>query len=200
MYRAICLLGILCIWIPAPGFSADVVLEQIISREHPQFNAAQARLAAGRDGLVYLGSIGPDNTAYVVRMTRSGHDKFGGAVTYALANVAANRDGVVATANGHFAHKVTLYDQNLKQYGEAADFLVGDNVGWDAPSHVEAGESGDFYGVDKHRDRILRITPRGKVLQAYPIPREPEGHAGLVENFRVCEKLQAFYVVGSRHA
>jgi outer membrane protein assembly factor BamB len=195
MYRAICLLGILCIWIPAPGFSADVVLEQIISREHPQFNAAQARLAAGRDGLVYLGSIGPDNTAYVVRMTRSGHDKFGGAVTYALVNVAANRDGVVATANGHFAHKVTLYDQNLKQYGEAADFLVGDNVGWDAPSHVEAGESGDFYGVDKHRDRILRITPRGKVLQAYPIPREPEGHAGLVENFRVCEKLQAFYVV-----
>jgi outer membrane protein assembly factor BamB len=189
------LLGLVWICISCPAFGADVALEQVISREHPQFNAAQAKLAVGGDGLVYLGSIGPDNTAYVLRMTREGGDKYGAAVTYALANAAANKDGVLATANGHFAHKVALYDRTFKPSAEAADFLVGDHVGWDAPPHVEAGESGDFYGVDQHRDRILRISPLGKVIKAYPISRQPEGHAGLIDDFRVCEALEAFYIV-----
>src|SRR5690349_10478882 len=110
------------------ALAADVVLEKVISREHPQFNAAQAGLTVGQDGLVYLGSNGPVNTAYVIRTTREGTEKFGGSVTYALAGVAANKDGILATANGHFAHKVVLLDKAFKQYAEQNDFLVGDNV------------------------------------------------------------------------
>jgi len=172
----------------------EVVLEQIISREHPQFDPAAAMMTAGGDGSVYLGSIGPENTAYVLRASPDGKSLFGGSVTYALNGIAVNRDGVLATANGHFAHKIALYDKQFKQFAEASDFRVGDDVGYDAPSHVEAGESGDFYALDKHRDRIVRLSAQGKVITAYPVPREPAGNAGMVDHFRVCEKLERFYL------
>jgi outer membrane protein assembly factor BamB len=172
-----------------PG--APVVLEQIISRENPAFRA-EASLAAGRDGRVYLTS-GSGDASYVLRLNRDGTGKRGAPVVYAAANATANRDGLIATANGHFAHKVALYEADFSSRAGADDFLVSDQVGWDAPAHVEAGESGDFYGVDQHRDRIVRISPAGKVLKAYPLPREPEGHPGLVEDFRVSETTDTFY-------
>src|SRR5436190_1091645 len=145
----------------------EVVLRQVISREHPDFDPARAMLSVGRDEKVYLGSVGPGNTGYAIRTLLDGRERFGGSVAYALNGVAANKDGVLATANGHFAHKVTLYNSQFQQTAEVTDFLVSDAVGYDAPAHVEVGASGDFYGLDKHRARILRISADGKVLKAY---------------------------------
>src|SRR5581483_10729198 len=65
----------------------------------------------------------------------------------------------------------------------------------DAPAHVEAGASGDFYGLDQHRGRILRLSDSGKVIRAYALPREPKGAGGIVQDFRVSEKAKAFYLL-----
>jgi RNA polymerase sigma factor (sigma-70 family) len=177
---------------PLPA-GPEVVLEQIISREDSRFSCPHASLNVGRDGLVYLSSGG--NDSYVLRIGRDGKGKYGQPIVYAAKNAAANADGVVVSANGHFAHKVTIYDRQLHQTAEVADFLVNDQVGWDAPSEVEAGAGGDFYGLDQHRDRILRINPAGKVVQAFAIPREPAAPQGQMENLRVCEPKQVFYIL-----
>ncbi len=170
-----------------------IELIQIISRENPTFKALDARLTVGRDGFVYLCSGG--NNSYVLRLRTDGSDRVGGKVFHAAGNATANRDGVIAVANAHFGHKITLYGRSFDEFAEVADFLVGDKVGWNAPPHVEAGASGDFYGIDPYRDRVLRLSPLGKSITAYAIPREPAGSGGLVEDFRVCEKLEAFYLV-----
>ena len=56
-------------------------------------------------------------------MTPAGEKKFGGGAGHALANAVANKDGILATANGHFAHKVALYDKDFKPTAAAEDFL-----------------------------------------------------------------------------
>jgi outer membrane protein assembly factor BamB len=167
-------------------------LEQIISRENPAFQPLSARLTVGRDSFVYLCSGG--NTSFVLRLRPDGSDKVGGNVVYAAGNATANRDGVLATANAHFAHKITLYGRGFDEQAAVADFLVSDAVGWDAPPHVEAGASGDFYGADPHRDRILRVSPDGKLIKAIGIPHSPTGPGGDIEDFRVSEQLEAFYL------
>jgi outer membrane protein assembly factor BamB len=166
--------------------------EQIISREDPAFHCRDARLTVGRDGLVYLTS--GHQAGYVLRLSRDGRTKHGSPVVYATHNATANTDGVVATANAHFNHALNLYDKKFRHLAAANDFLVSDQVGWDAPAHVEAGASGDFYGVDQHRDRMLRVSPWGRLVTAYPIPHEPQGAPGLVEDFRVSEQKQTFYL------
>ena len=173
-----------------PGALAET-REQIISREDPAFRCRDARLTVGRDGMVYLSN--GHQTGYVLRLSRDGRTKHGSAVVYAIHNATANADGIVATANAHFNHALNLYDKNFRHLAAANDFLVSDQVGWDAPAHVEAGASGDFYGVDQHRDRILRVSPWGQLVTAYPMPHEPPGAPGLVEDFRVCEQNRTFY-------
>jgi hypothetical protein len=168
------------------------VVEQIISRENPDFSV-DAPLTMGRDGRVYLASGG--NHSFVLRFERDGTGRSGGPVTYACANATANAQGVTATASGHFAHKVTLYDREFKEIAHVGDFLVNDQVGWDAPAHVEAGPGGDFYAVDQHRNRVVRISPAGKVVTSYLLPREPEGGQGLVEDFRVWEGGETLYAL-----
>ncbi len=186
-----CFLMAVLLGLPATA-RADVTLEQIISREAPAFGVRQARLTVGQDGMVYLSAVG--TPGYILRLSRDGTDRFGGVAVYAIANATANADGVVASANGHFAHKVVIYDRQLHEQAAAADFLVNDQVGWDAPGHIEAGPSGDFYVLDQHRDRIVRVNAAGKVLRAYPFARVPAGSEGLVRDFRVCEKTEAFYL------
>src|SRR5438309_4504158 len=100
----------------APSQAAEVSLEQVISREHPSFRPSVARLTIGRDGKVYLASPG-NQGGYILRLDRDGSSRYGGEAVYALGNATANASGVVASANGHFAHKVTLYDAALKQTG-----------------------------------------------------------------------------------
>jgi outer membrane protein assembly factor BamB len=165
-------------------------LEQVISREDPKFDCARARMTIGHDGMVYLTSVGHDS-GYILRISRDGRDKLGAATVEAVNNATANAAGIVASSHGHFKHQVSLYDQQLQPLAAATDFLVSDEAGWDAPAGVEAGASGDFYALDQHRDRILRIGADGKVARAFALPHfdkcPPQG-------FRVCEKSQAFYV------
>jgi outer membrane protein assembly factor BamB len=185
------LLGILAAW--PIGSAAEERLEQIISREDVRFNCGNAGFTIGRDGMVYLCSGG--NNSFVLRMTRDGRDKFGQAIVYAAKNATANADGVVASANAHFAAQVAIYDRALQKVTELKEFLVNDAVGWEAPAGVEVGASGDFYGLDQHRDRIVRLSPAGKLLAVYTLPHDPPAPNGAMDDFRVCEKKKFFVVM-----
>ena len=156
--------------------SSAVTLEQVVSREHPVFVCAEATLTAGRDGLIYVAlGGGSDRGGYVLRLQPDGGGKIGGLIHYATQNVAANAAGILAVAAGHFQRSVLLYDKSFAQVALCNDFLVSDLVGWDAPGRVEVGASGDFYGLDQHRQRILRLNPvTGKILSSYPLPKENE--------------------------
>jgi outer membrane protein assembly factor BamB len=174
-----------------PQAVAPLKLQQIISREDPLFNCASASLSIGRDGMVYLTSAGHDS-GYILRVSRDGRDKLGGASIEAIHNAAADASGLIATAHGHFARQVAIYDKEFRKTLAVTDFLVSDQVGWDAPGDVEAGASGDFYGLDQHRDRILELNVDGKIVKAYALPHIDKCP---VQAFRVCEKAQAFYMV-----
>ena len=87
---------------------------------------------------------------------------------------------------------MAIYDKEFQKTLAVTDFLVNDQVGWDAPASVEAGAGGDFYGLDQHRDRILQLNADGKIVRAYALPHVDKCSA---QAFRVCEKAQAFYVV-----
>jgi hypothetical protein len=177
-----------------PGRCPATTLERVISHENPDFKAAlnAPRLAVGRDGLVYLcaqgkGANGP--YSYVLRLTREGKEKWGTLIT-AGHNATANKDGVIAAAV-FYGHKVSLYDKTGQSLGAVDDFLqAGGSL---APPHVEAGASGDFYGLDQCRDQIVRLSAGARVLQVYSIPRKPKENHSLWD-FRVSEKVKAFYV------
>src|SRR5205823_12052454 len=57
-------------------------------------------------------SLSGGNTSFVVCLRPDGSEKSSGSIVYAAANATANADGVVASANFHFAHKVALYNRN----------------------------------------------------------------------------------------
>jgi outer membrane protein assembly factor BamB len=189
------LIGVLCFgWLAAPA-GAEVRVEQIISREHPAFKAATARLTVGRDGNIYLCNM-IIGESYVLRIAPDGSAKLGSLVESAAGNATANKDGIIAIPHSHFGRKVTIHDPNFKKTAEVGDFLGGDAVGWDAPARVEAGEvSGDFYAIDQHRDRIVRISPAGKVVKTYALPPKPERTPGF-NDFRVSETHERFYLAG----
>ncbi len=172
----------------APALRA-VELERFISREDPKFDCAKAAMTVGRDGNVYLASNA--NPGYVLRVSPDGGERLGGEVVYALQNATANADGIIATANAHFSHSVNLYDAGFQHLATGNEFLVNDGVGWDAPARVEAGAGGDFYGLDQHRLRLLRLNPAGRIVQVYAFPAEAKAW-----DFRVCEKSQTFYLRG----
>ncbi len=183
-----------CCWLAAedkPAAVAALKLQQIISREDPLFNCARASLTIGRDGMVYLTSAGQDS-GYILRVSRDGKDKLGGASLPAIHNATAGAGGLIAAAHAHFSHQAAIYDKQFQKTLAVTDFLVSDQVGWDAPAGVEAGTGGDFYGLDQHRDRILQINADGKIVRAYALPHVDNRAA---QGFRVCEKTRAFYVL-----
>ena len=174
-----------------PVAPAPLKLEQIISREDPTFDCTHARLTIGRDGMVYLTSVGHD-TGYILRVSRDGQDKLGAASLPAIHNATADASGLIAASHAHFSHLIAIYDKEFQKTRVVTDFLVSDQAGWDAPASVEAGASGDFYGLDQHRDRILQLNAVGKLIKAYALPPIVKCPATA---FRVCEKVQAFYIV-----
>lgn len=186
-----CLAVCLACGIVAPSYALD--FEQIISREHPAFRCENSRLNVGRDGNLYWVSGGSES--YLLRTKADGTEPLGGPVVYAARGCAANRDGITATANAHFAHAVNFYDARFNRVGTANEFLVSDQVGYGAPSSVEAGASGDFYACDPYRDRILRLGPSGKVLRGYSFPRDPALKQRPIDEFRVCEKTESFVLL-----
>jgi len=195
---------VLAAWVFAMGLpilagaqdaAKPVKLEQIVSREDPSFNCAGAIMNVGRDGNVYLGYHG--HASYIIRLSPDGKVKSAAAPgVEAMCNVTANADGVVAGSHAHFAASVYLYDKNFKITDRVGGFLVSDAVGWDACAHVDVGVSGDFYGMDQHRNRVLRITPLAKVIKEISIGNEPDADQwtrGLMH--RVCEKIESLYVL-----
>ena len=166
-----------------------VSLEQIISRENPAFDCRTSTFAIGRDGNVYFSN----GTGYVLRMTRDGKERMGAVLAEAANGVAANSDGIIGVAHGHFQHSVRTYGKDFAFIGTATDFLNNDTVGWQSPADVQVGASGDFYGVDQNRDRIVRVSPTGKIIAAYPIPASVPNMR--INRFRVDEAHQTFYIL-----
>lgn len=174
------------------GLAPAETLERVISREDPKFDSAAAGMSVGRDGNVYLccnAAVG--RGAYVLRVSRDGTQKAGGDVVWDGLNTtpAVNANGVMATGNGHFQHHVHIYDANFRHVAECGDFAAPNFAG--GPLHVEAGASGDFYGLHPDRKRILRISPAGAIVKSYSI--HPDAKA---QDFRVCEATETFVVRG----
>ncbi|HEV3386729.1 MAG TPA: hypothetical protein VG097_18075, partial [Gemmata sp.] len=168
-----------------------VVLEQVISRHDPHFDVARARLSVGRDGNIYLANGGP-NGGYVLRVSPDGREWSGEVVGYSTQAVAANKDGTIATAEGHFAHRVAFWGKGARALGHVPDFLVSDIVQWNAPSDVSAGLSGDFYGIDQHRLRVLRVSSPDKLAEAYSLEQTGEKSKGGTLGLRVDEARKRF--------
>jgi hypothetical protein len=184
-----------------PGLvRAEVELTQVISREHPLFVGTGSGLSVGGDGSVYLYS-GKDGKGYVLRVRPDGSGKFGGETVYAITGVAANKDGLIATSNAHFSKAVHIYDKDFRLVGKAEGFTGNDTVGWDGPGSVEAGASGDFYALDQHANRVVRIGPDGKIVRTYPIRAESEADRGRLwtYGFRVCEAKSQFYFLAGNN-
>lgn len=169
-------------------------IEKIISREHHFFNIENTSFTVGKDGNVYFfNPISGRWDGYILKVDLDGKIKTGYAVGYGgTCNATANSECIIAEASAHFRHTITIYDKNFKKLYEISDFLVNDNVGWDSPGHVESGESGDFYGLDQNRDRILRISPKGKIIKIYQIPKFERTKC---YDFRVCENKEKFYLL-----
>jgi outer membrane protein assembly factor BamB len=198
------LLGSVWAWltIALASPAGAIEVEQVISRESPAFQPSQARLTLGRDGRVYLCSGAPDRqSAFVLCLRRDGSDKIGGSIAYfSTRNVTANADGVMAAAASHSNHKVALYNRKFEEIAAYDQFLANDQVGFGSPRHVEAGDSsGDFYALDDYLgqqvQKIVRFNPAGKAVQTYLLPPLAKNEKSRPE-FRVCEKVKAFYVLG----
>jgi outer membrane protein assembly factor BamB len=172
------------------GESAADTLRRVVSAEDPAFDIAGSRLALGRDGYVYLGA-----SHHLVRMKPDGTDKRGLEVGEALQMFAANANGVVATANGHMLHRVKLWNRAFEEVGSLTDFLVGDQIGWQAPGDVEAGPSGDFYGIDQDRGIVVRIDARARLVTTYALGQPSERVRGQQTQLRVWERGQRLYVL-----
>ena len=138
--------------------------------------------------MVYL-----SDSNFVLRVGRDGASKTPGVTGYAIGNVTANANGIIASANAHFQHSIKLWDHNFNGLLENNDFLNSDTVGWQGPAHVEAGQSGDFYGLDQNRGRIVRISPTGKELQTYLYDPSILADRDRATDFRVCESTQKLF-------
>ena len=174
-----------------------VTVEQVIPHENKALalNSSSSTLTVGRDGLVYIANGNHDSLGgYMLKMNLDGSGKVGAPMSYAMSGIAVNQNSVVAISSAHFTRRVTLFDKNLREYGFVNEFLVSDAVGFDAPGAVAVGESGDFYAIDQHRNRVLRITPSNRVVGNYTMIAEGEepyrtnGHKMFVS-----EKQETFY-------
>ena len=182
-------LAVLSTFFPAlPAGAAPLV--RYVSREDPLLNVQAARMAVGRDGRVYLWS-----DKYVLRVNRDGTRKLGGEVTYALTAATANADGVIATGNAHFNHSVNLWSPKFERLGGVSDFLNNDQVEYFAPSDVQAGAGGDFYGLDENRNRIVRVAAPDRLATAYSLAGLGEDLTRKLVRFRVWEGGKRFYLL-----
>jgi hypothetical protein len=157
----------------------------------PKFNCNIATLTVGRDGKVYMTSLGPGNEGLVLRLDRDGTERECALIGPILLNATANAQGIMGVDCAHFSKRVMLLDRN---FGLLGAMIKVEGFTGASPAHVEAGPSGDFYVLDDAADRIVRCRPDGVRCGTYLIPREPAGPAGQLRDFRVCEKTKTLYV------
>ncbi len=173
--------------------TGKVVSEQVISREDTglESHGAMGRLlSVGRDGRVYLVGQG-----YVMRLERDGRRSLGSKTPGALQGIAVNADGFIATAHAHGTHSVYLWDNTFQQLGRISDFLSSDELGWNGPADVQVGASGEFYGIDQNRNRILQMNQWGKLVKIHSLEGTGESFVSHAVRFRVNEALQRFYII-----
>jgi WD40 repeat protein len=176
--------------------ASAVELRQVISREHPAIAGTGQGLAVGGDGSIYVYG-GKDGEGYVLRISRDGRQKFATKTTYAITGVAARADGTFATSNAHFAKSVSVYDREGRELGTAGGFTGNDAVGWDSPGTIEPGSSGDFFALDQHVGRIVRLNAAGEIVRSYPLPGVESAAGAKVwpYGFRVHEPSEQFYFI-----
>jgi WD40 repeat protein len=192
LFRILCVLILMI----APGPVRAVDLRQVVSREHPAIQGTGQGLAVGQDGCVYVSGVG-EQGGYVLRISRDGLQKFGMTTNYAITGVAARADGILATSNAHFAKSVSLYSREGIELGKVPGFTGNDQVGWDGPGTLEVGASGDFYALDQHVNRIVRINSAAEIVRSYPMPDLKQLAPGRLWSygFRVHETSEQFYFV-----
>lgn len=133
-------------------------IEQVVSRYHPVFDVPTLRMGFGRDGYVYLVVGGrPDGRA--LRLKPDGSEQTFARVGYAAQGITADAQGVIATADAHFPHRITFWDVHFNELGHYDEFAAADDVGYYSPGGVEAAESGGFYAIDQHVRRVLKPDP-----------------------------------------
>jgi hypothetical protein len=171
-------------------------LRQVVSREHPAIQGTGQGLAVGRDGQVYVAGV-YDQGGYVLRISRDGMQKFGATTTYAITGVAGRADGMFATSNAHFAKSVSLYDKQGRELRKVGGFTGNDDVGWDGPGTLEVGASGDFFALDQHVQRVVRVNAAAEIVRSYPLPKASTlaPHRLWTYGFRVHEAAEQFYFV-----
>ncbi len=176
-----------------------VELRQVVSREHPAIQGTGQGLAVGRDGNVYVSGVDSQG-GYVLRISRDGRQKFGMTTNYAITGVAARADGLFATSNAHFAKSVSVYNREGRELGKVGGFTGNDDVGWDGPGTLEVGSGGDFFALDQHVGRIVRVNSVGEIVRSYPLPKAKDlaPQRMWTYAFRLHEASEQFYfVIGS---
>src|SRR5262249_7360163 len=140
---------------------------------------------------------GYDQGGYVLRISRDGSKKFGITTTYAITGVAAREDSTLATSNAHFAKSVSVYDRRGTELGKVGGFTGNDQVGWDGPGTIEVGSSGDFFALDQHVGRVVRVNTAGEIVRSYPVPTSLDlaPQRLWTYGFRVHEAAEQFYFV-----
>ena len=156
-----------------------------------KFNCTIATLTVGRDGRVYMTSLGPGNEGQLLRIGRDGTEGELATIGPILYNATANAQGVIGVDCVHFSRRMMLLDRDFGLIGAMIKIEGFTNA---SPARVEAGPSGDFYVLDDVADRIVRCRPDGVRCGTYEILREPAGPAGQLRDFRVCEKTRTLYV------
>ena len=172
---------------------AQSPLQQVVSRENTDFSLTAMAMNVGEDGNVYVGNPA-GGSSYIMRVSPTGTPKAGSVLnTEALSSVAANSNGIIATAHAHFAHCVNIYNSSFTLLASVSSFN-GSN--YDAPADVEVGDqSGNFYALDQWNNRILEISGQsgsyGQVLATLYYPTPP----ATIDNFRVSEKNNIVYLL-----
>ena len=90
-----------------------------------------------------------------------------------------------------------MYDRSGHELGKVGGFTGNDAVGWDGPGTIEIGSSNDFFALDQHAARIVRIDATGKIVRSYPLRAAGENAAARLWSygFRVSEAAQQFYFI-----
>ncbi len=145
---------LLVVSLTSPRTATAIDLVQVVSREHPLMAVAASRMSIGRDGNVYL-CCGEYADGYVLRIHRDGTGKQGGKVLPRMWMAAANRDGLIATANVHFNHSVNLWSPAFEHVGAVSDFLSSDATEFRDPCDVRGRRQRQLlrHGSESQPDR-----------------------------------------------
>ena len=188
--RLVFLVSLISLWlVRGRSLADDVRLQRVISHEDAKFDTARSRMTIGRDGRLYFAA-----SEYLLRMERDGSKRAGTRMTAAMSRGTANADGVIGTGHGHFTHAVKVWRPDFSWIGEVSDFLNNDDVQYWSPCDLQAGTSGDFFGYDSNRNRIVRVSPQGKLVAAYALEAAGLNTVTKLARFRVWEPGERFYV------